>query len=155
MTTSPFQEALDAVRKPLAFAERDDFTGLDRLRDLGPTVADAARRAGRLAIPKDACDGFLRLAERFEQPLEGEDLHREIRRTLEGLRKLADPAWSEAALGRRPGRRWGPRPIDLDIIHWPGKRIRTRWLTLPHPRAFSRRFVLEPLAELGASKIRT
>ncbi len=102
MTTSPFQEALDAVRKPLAFAGRDDFAGLDRVRDLGSTVADAARRAARLAIPEDACDGFHRLAKRFEQPLEGEDLHREIRRTLEGLRKLADPAWSEAALARSP-----------------------------------------------------
>ena len=116
MTTSPFQEALDAVRKPLAFAERDDFAGLDRVRDLATTVADAARRAARLAVPKDARDGFLRLAKRFEQPLEGEDLHREICRTLEGLRKLADPAWSEAALARSPSALPGLGPKRADKL---------------------------------------
>jgi 2-amino-4-hydroxy-6-hydroxymethyldihydropteridine diphosphokinase len=54
----------------------------------------------------------------------------------------------EAARGRRPGPRWSPRPLDLDILSYGGKRVRTRWLEIPHPLALKRRFVLEPLAEM-------
>lgn len=42
-----------------------------------------------------------------------------------------------------------PRPLDLDLIAF-GNEIRaTPQLTLPHPRAHLRRFVLEPLAEIA------
>jgi 2-amino-4-hydroxy-6-hydroxymethyldihydropteridine diphosphokinase len=53
----------------------------------------------------------------------------------------------EARLGRRPGRRWGPRPIDIDIISY-GRGFRGPWLTIPHPRAQKRPFVKIPIAEL-------
>jgi 2-amino-4-hydroxy-6-hydroxymethyldihydropteridine diphosphokinase len=55
----------------------------------------------------------------------------------------------ERAMGRRPGRRWGARPVDLDIILWSGGRWRERTLTVPHPAFRSRRFVLEPLATIA------
>lgn len=55
----------------------------------------------------------------------------------------------ERALGRRAGRRWGARPIDLDIILWSGGRWRTRALTIPHSAWRSRRFVLAPLARIA------
>ena len=42
-----------------------------------------------------------------------------------------------------------PRPLDLDLIAF-GNEIRaTPELSLPHPRAHLRRFVLEPLAEIA------
>lgn len=68
---------------------------------------------------------------------------------LRPLSLLVELKRIEAVLGRRPGRRWGPRPADLDIAVWGRRRVRSRLLTLPHPRARRRRFVLEPLAELG------
>jgi 2-amino-4-hydroxy-6-hydroxymethyldihydropteridine diphosphokinase len=55
----------------------------------------------------------------------------------------------EAEFGRRPGQRWGPRVIDLDIILWSGGRWRDASLQVPHPFFRVRRFVLEPLAELA------
>lgn len=55
----------------------------------------------------------------------------------------------EEALGRRRTVRNGPRTIDLDLIDFGGLSIATPDLTLPHPRAKSRDFVLRPLAELG------
>ena len=55
----------------------------------------------------------------------------------------------ERAHGRRPARRWGPRPLDLDIIGWSGGIWRTRTLTIPHASFRSRRFVLDPLAEIA------
>lgn len=54
----------------------------------------------------------------------------------------------EARRGRRPGARWGPRPLDIDILYYGNKRVRTPWLEVPHPRALRRRFVLEGLAQL-------
>lgn len=57
----------------------------------------------------------------------------------------------ERSVGRRrgdSGERWGPRPLDLDLL-WFGDRVSTRpEITLPHPRLAERRFVLHPLADL-------
>jgi 2-amino-4-hydroxy-6-hydroxymethyldihydropteridine diphosphokinase len=58
----------------------------------------------------------------------------------------------EVRLGRvRRGTRNEPRIIDLDLIVYGGYRMRTSSLTLPHPRAKERSFVLEPLRVVWAS----
>lgn len=55
----------------------------------------------------------------------------------------------ERRFGRRPGRRWGPRVLDLDIVAWSGGAWRNRGLSIPHPQAAGRAFVLVPLAEIA------
>ena len=55
----------------------------------------------------------------------------------------------EHEMGRRPGPRWGPRPIDLDILLYRDRAMQTPDLTLPHPGLPERAFVLVPLAELA------
>ena len=55
---------------------------------------------------------------------------------------------TEHLLGRRPGRRWGPRPIDIDILFFGDEVIVTSDLTVPHPLISDRAFVLVPLAEV-------
>ena len=55
----------------------------------------------------------------------------------------------EARAGRRPGRRWGPRPLDIDILDYAGRRLRGRWLNLPHPAAARRAFVLAPVCDVA------
>jgi 2-amino-4-hydroxy-6-hydroxymethyldihydropteridine diphosphokinase len=55
----------------------------------------------------------------------------------------------ERDFGRRAGRRWGPRVLDLDIILWSGGAWAAEGLVVPHPQFRGRRFVLEPLAELA------
>ena len=42
----------------------------------------------------------------------------------------------------------GPRILDVDVIFCEDKKINTKNLTVPHPRYFERRFVLEPMLEL-------
>jgi len=54
----------------------------------------------------------------------------------------------EAAAGRHAGPRWGPRPLDLDILLYDDQTLSTPTLTIPHPRLLERRFVLQPLADL-------
>ena len=55
----------------------------------------------------------------------------------------------EREFGRRAGRRWGPRVLDLDLALWSGGRFRSRRLTIPHPQLAQRSFVLHPLASIA------
>ena len=59
------------------------------------------------------------------------------------------------ALGRERAkeRRWGPRPVDIDIIAYDDVALETPELTLPHPRLFERAFVLVPLAEIAPERV--
>lgn len=56
----------------------------------------------------------------------------------------------ERAFGRRGGRRWGPRVLDLDIVLWSGGPYEGEGLLIPHPSFRDRLFVLEPLSEIAA-----
>jgi 2-amino-4-hydroxy-6-hydroxymethyldihydropteridine diphosphokinase len=49
----------------------------------------------------------------------------------------------------RGGERWGPRTLDLDLLHVDGKTVSDERLTLPHPHIAERAFVLLPLSELS------
>ena len=67
----------------------------------------------------------------------------------------------ERRSGRRGGRPWGPRTLDIDIVdykgltrHWTGRRggfprAGARPLVLPHPLAHERPFVLKPLLDIA------
>lgn len=55
----------------------------------------------------------------------------------------------EDELGRVRTVRNGPRTIDIDLIDFGGVKMETSELTLPHPRARERDFVMRPLAALG------
>lgn len=55
----------------------------------------------------------------------------------------------ERDFGRRPGRRWASRVLDLDILAWSGGRYRSRALTIPHPAFTSRASALIPAAAIA------
>ncbi len=56
----------------------------------------------------------------------------------------------ERAFGRRRrGRRWGARPLDLDILLWSGGIWAGEGLTIPHPAFRARDFVLGPAAAIA------
>ncbi|MFB9768861.1 2-amino-4-hydroxy-6-hydroxymethyldihydropteridine diphosphokinase [Lactiplantibacillus modestisalitolerans] len=46
---------------------------------------------------------------------------------------------------------WGPRTLDMDIIFWGARTIQTPTLTVPHPQAAHRNFVLRPTLEIAAA----
>ena len=78
----------------------------------------------------------------------------EIETELAPLELLHRLKGVERALGRRPsGVRWGPRPMDLDLLLYGDLVIHEQDLQVPHPRLAGRRFVLEPLADLAPELI--
>lgn len=59
----------------------------------------------------------------------------------------------EKTLGRERLEKWGPRTIDLDLIQYGSLLSSADELTLPHPRAHERRFVLEPWISIDPEAI--
>lgn len=55
----------------------------------------------------------------------------------------------ERGHGRRPGTHLLPRPLDVDILLYGRWTVVHPRLVIPHPRLAERRFVLEPLHDLG------
>jgi len=55
----------------------------------------------------------------------------------------------EKKIGRTSERKWRPRIIDLDILFFNDQSISSPQLVIPHPEAYRRRFVLQPLLEIA------
>jgi len=73
----------------------------------------------------------------------------EARTTLGPMGLLTFLKGLERDLGRRRGRRWGPRAIDLDILFFGRRIIDGPVLTVPHPLLHKRAFVMVPLCEIA------
>ncbi len=72
----------------------------------------------------------------------------EIRTTLSAEQLLDILQKIELEHGRERKEHWGARTLDLDIILFGDEIINTERLTVPHPRAIEREFVIKPLADL-------
>ena len=106
---------------------------IDALRDLGEVEAASTIRATPALGP--AGRGFANAVALLTAEVEPDELLDELKRI-------------ERDFGRRGGRRWGPRVLDLDIILW----SEGAWggqPTIPHPAFRGRLFVLAPLAEIA------
>lgn len=67
---------------------------------------------------------------------------RELLREIHGIERAA------GRLRENETVRWGARPLDIDILFWDDAVLEEEHLTIPHPRAAERLFVLLPMAEL-------
>lgn len=68
--------------------------------------------------------------------------------TLEPAALLAHCRAIEAERGRERRERWGPRTLDIDIVRFGDRVLRTPELTLPHPEITNRDFWQRELAEV-------
>jgi len=55
----------------------------------------------------------------------------------------------ETAAGRVRQARWAPRTLDIDIVSFDDLSVNSRYLTIPHPRAHERLFVLAPMVQIA------
>jgi 2-amino-4-hydroxy-6-hydroxymethyldihydropteridine diphosphokinase len=105
-----------------------------------PTLSVESRSRAYRTVPVGSNAGpsdFLNAAARLETTLSPREL-------LERLLAV------ERELGRTREVHWGPRTIDVDLIYYDGAVIDEDGLRIPHPRAWQRRFVLDPLCEIAA-----
>lgn len=93
----------------------------------------------------------------FSTPAVGPDAGGEFRNaaaqietTLEPLRLLDLLQDLERGAGRMRDTRWGPRPLDLDLVFYADRIIEHPRLSVPHPACWYRRFVLDPLCQIAA-----
>jgi len=59
----------------------------------------------------------------------------------------------EQAMGRKREEKWGPRLIDIDVIAFGQMVLQNERLTIPHPHAHERAFVIDPLEEIAPSVV--
>jgi 2-amino-4-hydroxy-6-hydroxymethyldihydropteridine diphosphokinase len=79
---------------------------------------------------------FLNMVAEITTQLEPYTLHRHLQKI-------------ERDMGRdEDGEKWGPRPIDIDVLLYGNRTLKTASLVVPHPRMWERRFVLRPLLDL-------
>ncbi|SDG79408.1 2-amino-4-hydroxy-6-hydroxymethyldihydropteridine diphosphokinase [Pelagibacterium luteolum] len=72
-----------------------------------------------------------------------------IETSLEPIALLDFCLATEAALGRVRVEHWGPRLIDIDVIAYDRLELESQRLTLPHPFAHQREFVIDPVREIA------
>lgn len=73
----------------------------------------------------------------------------ELRSELEPAALLAQLQALELHFGRERPYRHAPRTLDLDLLFYGQRHVASAALTLPHPRAHERAFVLAPLSDLA------
>ena len=78
----------------------------------------------------------------------------EVETSLTPLELLDVILGIELAMGRVREEVWGPRLIDIDMIAYERVEMQTPRLTLPHPYAHERDFVLDPLREIDGDVVR-
>jgi len=126
---------------------------------LGGNVGDEAELAARFRAAREALAmlGGVRSARLYRTapigPAQPAFLNTAVRIALDHAQPdelIATVLEIERLLGRDRAReaRWGPRRIDLDVLVWGARRVRTPELEVPHPRLAERRFALAPLADL-------
>ena len=76
-----------------------------------------------------------------------------VETSLEPLELLDVMLGIELDMGRVRQEVWGPRLIDIDMIAYERVEMTTPRLTLPHPHAHERDFVLVPLGEIDADVV--
>ncbi len=110
----------------------------------GVTVTAKSKLVESVALPQECLDdskpAYLNGVVRIETTLKPKELLAQIRQI-------------ETDFGRIRVERWGSRTLDIDIIVFGSVLKSGKQLTLPHPRAFERSFVLVPWASLEPDAI--
>lgn len=126
---------------------------------LGSNLGDRERHirralAGLSRLPKSRVRARSRIYE--TAPVGGSrryflNLALELETALSPMGLLLEAKRLEVSAGRKPAPRWSDRTLDIDILSYGRLKLKTFWLTLPHPELERRAFTLAPLLELSPS----
>ena len=155
MAPFPFESAL-AVGLGANLSSSHGSPG-STLRWIAPRLSDLLATWGDADARDVRCSSFL-----TTQPIGGPPDQDAYSNAVLLLTRVPRPASELAALellehlqqlerscgrDRQREQRWGPRPLDLDLLFWGEFRLEHPCLVLPHPRMHLRSFVLEPLLQ--------
>jgi 2-amino-4-hydroxy-6-hydroxymethyldihydropteridine diphosphokinase len=76
-----------------------------------------------------------------------------VAKTLEAEAGRPPPPGGGVSPGTTAGKRWGPRPLDIDVLMVGDERVDEPDLVVPHPRIHQRAFVLAPLADVAPEMV--
>jgi 2-amino-4-hydroxy-6-hydroxymethyldihydropteridine diphosphokinase len=118
----------------------------DREKNLARGVAGLAERGVRVTRASSVYE-----TEPVGGPAQGAYLNAVVQADtmLDAAAVLASCLDVERAVGRKRGVANAPRTLDLDLLLYGSLVVRTKGLTVPHPRMHERRFVLAPLMEIA------
>ena len=166
--TAPAADRTDAILRPEERSERGGEQLSTAVLSIGSNVGD---RLAHLQGCVDRLRDAVRAVSAVYQtapwgPVPQDDYYNAVLLVADeraGPHDWLELAWAaEAAAGRRrrPGQpypsdevRWGPRPLDVDVIMVDDLRSADPELTLPHPHAHARAFVLVPWAEVDPAAV--
>lgn len=129
------------------------------LGDRGETIEEAARELGSTAGVADLVLSPLRETVALRENGPDPDAPRYLNAvatatTTLGPHELLDRMQQvEAEHGRVRDVRWGDRTLDIDLILYGGGAVKDDRLTVPHPRAHERDFVLAPWLDLDPDAV--
>lgn len=131
------------MTNPIAFSTGSNLG--NRLRNLRE-AADRLSSIGRITAMSDVFEtepwGVTDQPRFLNACLLMEDIEMEPKELLNAVKNI------ERDIGRKDGRRWGERKIDIDILLTGGRIISTPELTIPHINMYARDFVLVPLCQI-------
>jgi 2-amino-4-hydroxy-6-hydroxymethyldihydropteridine diphosphokinase len=133
-----------ALGSNLGYASENVSRAVERLQELSdaPLRKSSLWRTTPVDCPPGSADFVNAVAALVPRP---EETPESLLKKLQALEK---------EFGRKPKKLLNePRPLDLDLIAFGDVHRATQELTLPHPRAHQRRFVLQPLAEFAPDLI--
>ena len=81
---------------------------------------------------------FLNMVVEISTQLEPHTLHRHLQKIERDMGR-----------DRQKSEKWGPRPIDIDLLLYGTRTLKTASLVVPHPRMWERHFVMRPLSDLA------
>lgn len=121
---------------------REAVRAIDALEGVGVTAASGIVESAALKITgvDESAPSYLNAVVTADSALDPEGL-------LAALHKI------EARFGRVRTEVWGDRTLDLDLIDFGGLRRRNETITLPHPRAGERAFVLAPWLQVNPDAV--
>ena len=118
----------------------------DRLQNLSQAKEQIAERCGQVcktsSLYETAAWGPVTQPDYLNQVLQ-------IQTNLSPHALLHELLYIEKMMGRHREERFAPRTIDIDILFYNDITVDEDDLIIPHPRLYTRRFVLEPLAEIA------
>ncbi|HEY7200448.1 MAG TPA: 2-amino-4-hydroxy-6-hydroxymethyldihydropteridine diphosphokinase [Candidatus Dormibacteraeota bacterium] len=117
--------------------------------DRDARLAEARRRLGERGA-RLLRESAVRETEPFGVPDQPRFLNQVVEVEWDGSPRelLAAAKAIEAAIGRTPTYRWGPREIDVDLLLFGDVSVAEPDLVIPHPGMWEREFVIRPLGEL-------